>query len=53
MRIGTRTLESAHVHTQQVALPHDIACIGLVSLDGLASRVERIDRIEEANVLGA
>ena len=53
MRIGTRTLESAHVHTQQVALPHDIACIGLVSLDGLARRVERIDRIEEADVLGA
>ena len=52
MRIGTRTLESAHVHTQQVALPHDIACIGLVSLDGLARRVERIDCIEEANVLG-
>ena len=52
MRIGTRTLESAHVHTQQVTLPHDIACIGLVSLNGLARRVERIDCIEEANVLG-
>ena len=52
MRIGTRTLKSTHVHTQQVALPHDIARIGLVSLDGLARRVERIDRIEEADVLG-
>ena len=52
MRIGARTLEGAHVHTQQAALPHDIARIGLVSLHGLARRVERIDCIEEADVLG-